>query len=431
MNNRLHLSPKNKRVGLFIYCNKCKNEPKGDKCKLVDKKCPYPEKQVYKLRIHVQGTKRDRVTKVLHTRDEKEAAKQASELYGQFKNEKPTPKPTSLTSYFQRFIEFKASPTKNRKPISKGTIGDYRLHLQALTEALEKIGVYPDNLTPYELTTRHAQAAFDYIKGEGRTKEKYFQTYRRFYNYLIKEEGLLLKASPFVGWHFEKKEVQKEVIYQKEFVGLLKWVDKAPKSAVDSAGKYRLHYYPWLKTAFRFALYSGARRQEVPEVRWKDIIPNRITGKLPGGVVKLQDIKITNIGKLSYNKIKPVEINEDLAELLMHMGWKDNRGSDAYLFDPEEDISRENMKNTLSRSFSYYIKFASKRALTFGCLRKTWFTNCSAVVGQKGASLMGGHSGPEITVNHYINEIEAIGASGRFKRVFPPSGTSLRKLKAS
>jgi len=167
-------------------------------------------------------------------------------------------------------------------------------------------------------------------------------------------------------------------------------------------------------------LYSGARRQEIPEIKWTDVIPNRKTGEIRGGVLLLKDLKNTRIQKLSSVKVKPIEINDDLWELLIKMGYENFKGQDKYILDPEEKYKRRFIKDMLSKSFAHYISYVDTKGhrLSFKCFRKTWFTGCAGNVGQDLASYMGGHSETNVTATHYINKLELAGAAGKFKRVF-------------
>ena len=70
----LRITAKHKRTGLYIYCYRCKgysNIKTG--CLKKSSTCNHPPRnQVYKLKIHVPGTKNITKTKVLNTRDIKE-----------------------------------------------------------------------------------------------------------------------------------------------------------------------------------------------------------------------------------------------------------------------------------------------------------------------------------------------------------------------
>ena len=71
----LRITEKYKRTGLYVYCQKCHSYSTikdGFLKKKVDCNHP-PERQVFKLKIHVPGTRNMCKTKVLDTRDLAEA----------------------------------------------------------------------------------------------------------------------------------------------------------------------------------------------------------------------------------------------------------------------------------------------------------------------------------------------------------------------
>lgn len=428
----MKLSSKNQQTGLYIYCNACKGSPKDGKCCIKDGKCESPERQVYKLRIHVPGTINNRKTIILPVRDEASAAKMALQLRSDFKHQRPIREESasgySLFDYTLKFLEFKKSPSKNQRPVSKSTLEDYSLHLMHMTKSLISAGINTKICQAKDMNDEMAKIVFESLKKfpSSLTQKKYFGTYETFANYLIKEEKVLL-ANPFAGWRFDGKTTANEVIYQEEFDKLLKKIDTGDQYRLEKkSGIQRKMFYPWLKTAFSLALFTGGRRQEIPELKWTDIIPNRITGQLPGGFIILKDIKNTQILKLDATRLKPIEINLDLAELLLESGYEFMKGKDQYIIDPNQNYKRQFIKDFLSKSFAHYISMVSNRDLSFKCLRKTWFTSCAKAVGDKNASFMGGHSDKDVTLAHYINAMEAAGTNMKFTRIFHTSDSYLR-----
>lgn len=423
------MSPKNKQTGLFIFCNACKSPTDGTCIK--GGKCD-PERQVYKIRVHVPGTKHGAKTKVLPVRDEKSAVKMAIEIYSDFKAQRSIDESSYyLFDYILRFLEFKKQPSKNRKPISDDTISDYALHLEHLTTAMMEAGYNPKAYEASILNDTVAKIAFEYLKEKypsSVTHKKYFGTFQTFCNYLIKDEKVIT-SNPFSGWHFDKKVSNNEVIYENEFNKLFKVIDTKDRYMVEPSGIKRKMYYEWLKPALKLSLFTGGRRQEIPIVKWTDIYPNK-SGGLAGGIILLRDIKNTRIQKLDYDKIKPIEINFDLEEFLIDNGYEFMKGQDKYIIDPSEEYTREFIKEYLSKSFAHYIKFASKRELSFKCLRKTWFTNCAKAVGDKNAAMLGGHSDKNVTLAHYINSMETAGTNMKFSRIFSENPLSVSALRS-
>ena len=78
----LKIPEKYRRVGLYVYCNKCKrysNIKTGCLKKSSDRNHP-PDRQVYKLKIYLPGTKNVSHTLVLKTRDIKEVDKERQDF---------------------------------------------------------------------------------------------------------------------------------------------------------------------------------------------------------------------------------------------------------------------------------------------------------------------------------------------------------------
>ena len=78
----LNIPASYRRTGLYVYCNKCKGYSKKKDGRL--KKTPVcnhpPERQVYKIKIHIPATHRSAKTLVLQTRDIQEADKKRIEF---------------------------------------------------------------------------------------------------------------------------------------------------------------------------------------------------------------------------------------------------------------------------------------------------------------------------------------------------------------
>jgi len=78
-NTPLFIPPTKKVKGLVVYCYKCQTNITSGICKTTGKSikhCPHGDKHVFKVYVHVPGTKNERRTKKLKTRDINEAIKQ-------------------------------------------------------------------------------------------------------------------------------------------------------------------------------------------------------------------------------------------------------------------------------------------------------------------------------------------------------------------
>jgi len=432
--NYLKISPNNERIGFGIYCSKCKGSPMNGICASTDKSdmkgkiCSFPEKHKYKLEFH---TKKGKRTRILEERDEKLAAAIAEEEYNYFrthlhfsdegKEEKVyETKPVSLLDWIQAFIAFKVKPTRNRKPVEKETLTDYILHLDILVSALFENKINAKLVDVKALNKVNVQLIFDFIKQkftDGSTQEKYFRTYKMFWNYLKNEEDLSLPANPFNKWSFKKAQLKNEIIYEDEFHALIAIIDSLPNFE-RLKGKVRRRNFEWLKNAFKMGLTMGIRRQEVPSVKWNGITLCRTTNELYGGIMEVKDIKLSKLYDTDIYKY--VSINLDLAELLVEMGYDNFKCQDKYLIDPEEKFSRDHIKNCLSNSFAYYIKPLSiKRDLSFECLRKTYATFSKKAGGEDFSLNATVHTNKEVMKAHYWNKFEAARTHEVFPRIFP------------
>ncbi|MBL4654890.1 MAG: tyrosine-type recombinase/integrase, partial [Bacteroidia bacterium] len=238
---------------------------------------------------------------------------------------------------------------------------------------------------------------------------------------LIKLQGFDMR-NPFMGIQFEKTEKEPQIITWEEFKALLEKVDEYREDSlqINNKGESRDMYFPWLKQAFRLSIFTGLRRGEIPYLKFVDIILSK-DNSLEGGFIRVLDYKVTQIQKKG-TKHKYVEINQDLEELIIELGFEDlyNSGNtNMYIIAPDDIWSRKHIKEYLSKCFSFYIKkLELNRNLTFSSLRSTYATNLAKTVGVEMAAVMTGHSGIKIMHDHYLNRMELSSTKNQFKRVF-------------
>jgi hypothetical protein len=93
----LKIPDKYRRPGLYVYCYRCKrysNIKTGCLPKVPDCDHP-PAKQVYKLKVHIPGTRNMSRTLALDTRDIREVDKKKVEFEEHLKNNNYNPTPSS------------------------------------------------------------------------------------------------------------------------------------------------------------------------------------------------------------------------------------------------------------------------------------------------------------------------------------------------
>ncbi len=112
---------------------------------------------------------------------------------------------------------------------------------------------------------------------------------------------------------------------------------------------FRNYYRTYLKDAFRLALYSGRRREEIITLKFSDII----TDKEGNSVIKSEDIKVNRIQKRntpSEKKYNYIPVTHELNNLLMEMNWQEKQGSNDYILAPEVTTKRTKiMSDILTR----------------------------------------------------------------------------------
>lgn len=124
-----------------------------------------------------------------------------------------------------------------------------------------------------------------------------------------------------------------------------------------------------------------------------------------GGIVVVHDKNYPEFNK--QERYIVVSINLDLAELLIEMGYEERKDQDNYIIDPEEEFSREHIKNCLSNSFAHHIEpLGLKRNLSFECLRKTYATFSNQAGGEEFSMDVTKHTNKEVMIKQYWNKIE-------------------------
>ena len=232
-----------------------------------------------------------------------------------------------------------------------------------------------------------------------------------FVNWAIEVKGHKMN-NPFAHAEltFDKKE--KTIITKAEFENLIE-VTTHENRWVIYCGEKRNYYKEWLSSAFRLALETGVRTEELVVMKWKDIL------ELEEGVMvlKINNLKVNRIqtGMDSENNIRHIPITQSLRKLLIELGFNEKRGTDEYIIDRQrEELSTKYMMQIISRGFSHYIKLASSRKIEFKDLRKTYITHMAMALGDK-TKLFTGHSSDEILKSHYVSSAYLAGNLSDFK----------------
>lgn len=422
-NEPLYIPTSKKWNGLTVYCNRCKTNV-SDLCKDTGKpiqRCAFGDKHVFKVTGYVPGATNERKTKKLETREVDEAIREAIDFIKEIKQSK----------YQKRNSE--------REDVSTTTVADGELLIYVMdsyVDWLNNVGL------PKSLVVERSKDHIDDIKRTYAFFVKCLKNWKinieTFYINEIdqnvvgkladamKEKGLsnrtinkqMTYLTSCVKWYSEQtglpvrnffKQYRLPTSYRpkqfprEEFEQLLNQITPENGIGYDNGKKPRRNYYhSWLPFAFRLALITGRRREELTTMKWSDI--KEVNGEL---YIQVEDIKVNRIKKRldeAQKKYNPTPVNPELMELLTEMGYEKYRGTDNYILAPEVKMSRgKAMCNILSRSFAHYYKqLNTGKQLTFKSFRKTNFTELQLKFGDN-ARFISGHTSTNILGTRYVD----------------------------
>ena len=449
----LHISKTEEYKGVTIFCNYCKRDV-SEICKETGKslqRCQHGDKHVFKVYVHVAGTKNDRKTKKLETRDISEAIKLAIDFEREVKEgihdkqDKGKKKeiknveeivPKLLVNAFARYIGWlhnEGVAPHRIKERSLPHILDVQRALKTIMEGLSLSGRDTKTISIDDINDNLVGEIFSYLEERGfanRTFNKYFGYYTSFLKWYAEEYNY-----PIRNW-FERVKRKKlnpnpEAITREEYEALLKQItlENGVRNYENKEKPTRNVYRSWLADGIHLALETGRRREEITNLRWDQIEESE-------GVsyIKIEDFKVNRIqGRKteSEKKYNFIPVTDSLRALLDKMNK--NNSTSGFILAPEINISRKRvMSDILSRGFShYYDQLNTGRHLTFKCLRKTYITNLQLYMRGGDIKAITGHSeGSNVIEANYIDKKE-IAKAGKNFSVFPNEERSqeLKKIR--
>lgn len=459
MENKPLVIPDTKKwKGLKVYCYRC-GQTVGNICKESGKpitQCKHGDKHIYKVVVHVPGTKNERKTKKLNTRDLNEAIKQAIEFEKEAKSpeylrkkktqiieEKPELVPQDNRPYLlihalARYIGWmngEGVPAHERRERSQEHIKDVERAMKLLVECLKENRYDLNALLVEEISNETVGKVFAFLEKKGysaRTFNKLIGFYTSFMSWYSKEYDLPIRN------YFERVKRKNlnpkpESITFREFEALLEKVtpENGIKEYVNGVKPLRNLYRPWLVDGFRLALETGRRREEIINMRWNDIKESEGTR-----YIIIEDFKVNRIQNrtlLEEKKFVYVPITDNLEKLLDEMGQENYKGTEHFILAPEVNISRKRvMADILSRGFSHFYKLlGTGRDLSFRCLRKTYITRLEIFMGHGNTKAITGHSDDSVIERNYVDKRELAKAAKTFQvfRNEEERGNNLKEIR--
>ncbi len=421
----LHIPQSKKWKGLTVFCNKCKTSV-YDICKESGKpikKCKYGDRHGFKVTAHVPGTENARKTLMLDTRDVDEAIKEAIDFLKSVKENckagniqtKPSERieiksgnePNILIHLLAKYLAWLNNEGLPKSLIierDKDYIKDIERAYMFLVECLSKEGYDMNTFSVHDIDYIIVGKVVDALNNKeyaNRTINKILTYYSSALKWHSEYSGQPIRNF-FKHRRFETNYNPKQ-FPMKEFEALLKQITPENGIGYDNGIKPRRnYYYSWLPFAYRLALETGRRREELTTMKWNDI--KEINGEL---CILVLDIKVNRIKKrLTENqkRYNPTPVTPELMQLLSEMGYEKYKGTDNYILAPEVNISRGKvMCNILSRSFAHYYKqLNTGNKLTFKSLRKANFTQLQLKYGDN-ARFISGHTSTNILGTRYVD----------------------------
>jgi len=393
--------PKNHLKGLKIYCNKCKK---------YNPKCNHIDDLLYRVVVHIPGTKNSTKIKTLISRNYDDAVKESIDIIKELKSNDYRDLSTDndckeytmigailkYNQYLSGEYELKHLIKKVSEGHRKESVKFIKLFCNVLKrhhnfEIMRVRDVSDKDVSRfYESMERHYAPS---------TFNKCMISLKSFFNFLIEIEKVDIK-NPFAVYQSKSVGYQKiETITKDEFEGILECVDNSDSLLkLGGKGEVKNMYRDYLKVGFRLALLTGVRREELVDLRWSDIY---ISGQTYFFMIKNK--KVERNDNINGEFYKYLPINSDLYDLLIELGYDKEGNPDNYILCPDRKESHLTIMNTLSKSFTFYKNKAGiTKNISLKHLRKTYISWVNRVMGKETGKLTS-HTSDGVLEGHYLD----------------------------
>lgn len=307
---------------------------------------------------------------------------------------------------FYNFMKNIGIPKHKQRIRTKDYIENNERYLNRFIEFLNNKGYKVESLKINQITDEIVGQYYEHVQSisdNPSTFNHHFRTLKSFYNYFIDERDYIIK-NPFkqITLRYERKD--KQTITRQEFDELLTFVT-SENSFIEYPNERKNMYRSWLIHAYKFALYTGRRREELVMIKWSDIKVEKNGEPVYIASFDYKANRLSNYDNSKKEKIVFIPISDDLRELLIEMGLELYKDTERFVIAPEETISRKAVIDLLSKSFSFfYKKLGTGRDVSFKHLRKTYLTRMEILTGN--AIAISGHSSNAVLMDHYIDGTE-------------------------
>ncbi len=373
---KLHL-PKNHITGIKVFCKKCRKN---------NTSCNHYHDQVYRVMIHVPGTKGNTRSKMLKSRNYDDAIEESimfkkSIITNQFNIPKETTNGNdyslkgSLIKYYRYLNGNEELKQRQKVPNTKEYVKEQiRYCKRFIKSVIQHRNTSSDLIHVISINDEDVSNFYnDYVEEyQPRTFNKMISELKRFFGYLIDIKKIHM-TNPFDNCVKKKiKTKNPEIMVVNDFLKIIESVENEnPIKELGGKGSKRNMYRDYLIDGFFLFLFTGGRFDEVVNLKWSDIKSHNDMEYFFVENYKVNEQLGLEEGE--QKKYKRFPIFPEFKNFLIKMGYEDKRESNDYILVPNRTIKSKTISNQLSKSFSHYRNQCGvSKSLSLKHLRKTY-----------------------------------------------------------
>ena len=393
--------PKNHLKGLKIYCNKCKR---------YNPKCRHIEELLYRLIVHIPGTKNSVKSKSLMSRNYEDAVKESMDIIKELKsndyrdlttdNESKEYTMIGAILKYNQYLSGEYELKHLIKRVSEGHRKESLRFIKLFCNVLKSHHNF-EIMRVSDVSVKDVSRFYESMESHyaPRTFNKCMISLKSFFNFLIEIEKVDMK-NPFSVYNSKSVlSTINETITKDEFERILDSIDSSDSLLkLGGKGEVKNMYRDYLKLGFKLFLLTGGRREEVVDLRWSDIY---YSGDTYFFMIKNKKVERNQNIDGDFNKYIP--INSDLFDLLNEIGYEEKKTSKDFILCPDRNESVLTIMNTLSKSFTFYKnKSGVTKNISLKHLRKTYISWVNQVMGSD-TRILTSHSTDGVLKEHYLD----------------------------
>ena len=393
--------PKNHLKGLKIYCNKCKK---------YNPKCNHIDDLLYRVVVHIPGTKNSTKIKTLISKNYEEAVKESIDIIKELKSNDyrdlttdNDSKEYTMIGAIIKYNQYLSGEYELKHLIKKVSEGHRK-------ESLRFIKLFCNVLKSHhnfeimrvrDVSVKDVSRFYESMESHyaPRTFNKCMISLKSFFNFLIEIEKVEMK-NPFSVYNSKSVlSTINETITKDEFIRILSCIDSSDSLLkLGGKGEVKNMYRDYLKIGYKLFLLTGGRREEVVDLRWSDIYYSGDTY-----FFMIKNKKVERNQNIDGNFNKYIPINSDLFDLLYEIGFEEKKTTNDFILCPDRNESVLTIMNTLSKSFTFYKnKSGVTKNISLKHLRKTYITWVNQVMGKETGKLTS-HSTDKVLEEFYLD----------------------------